>query len=645
MFVHSRVPMTTPPSPSIPSSPSASGPIASSPVSSGPVRAVVIAAALLALVGCAGTPRSMAVASPDPLQSRVTEHRVADDLLTAGLGIAGLRSPVPPAFDDPARPTADEARRRAIWSNWRGIADLSPGGGFGSVDPEPQPVPGREFSALLRLPDARQPFRALVQLPDAFDPARPCLVVSAASGSRGIYGAIALAGAWGLPRGCAVVHTDKGAGSGWFDHAGGIGFALDGTPAGRDQTLEYAPEPGHDGRPLVAIKHLHSGDNPEADWGRHVEAAARFGLAMLSEAFPGRAPFTPEHTRIIAVGLSNGGGAVLRAAEIGAGWLDGVVAVAANVHVAERGRPLFDYASEAAVLMPCALLDARFDDEPNARPAGTRPEPWQQRCASLRAAGRLAADDLTGQAAEALARLRAGGWTDAALAAAATSVSLDLWRAVTAGYAAAYSRRDGADMPCGYGYAMLDPNGLPRPASPTERAAWWSDSAGIPPAAGVTLIDAFATGPDAHLPGLLCLRGLWDGGGGQAEALRTGVAATRVGLPPSDLPMILIHGLDDGLIPEAQATGAYAAWLRDNGRTPSYWTVSPAQHFDAFLGFPQFGGRYLPLLPYAYRALDALWAHLETGAPLPADRRILGRPRPFGATGLAPLSSEHLGLD
>ena len=36
-----------------------------------------------------------------------------------------------------------ELRRRAVWTNWRGIADLAPGGGYGEVYGSLQPVPGR----------------------------------------------------------------------------------------------------------------------------------------------------------------------------------------------------------------------------------------------------------------------------------------------------------------------------------------------------------------------------------------------------------------------------------------------------------------------------------------------------------------------
>ena len=61
---------------------------------------------------------------------RTTEHRNGDDLLTAGLGLDGLRGMVAPGFANAASPTPAELRRRAIWNNWRGIADLSPNGGY-----------------------------------------------------------------------------------------------------------------------------------------------------------------------------------------------------------------------------------------------------------------------------------------------------------------------------------------------------------------------------------------------------------------------------------------------------------------------------------------------------------------------------------
>ena len=101
--------------------------------------------------------------------ARSTMHRGHDDLLTGGLGLAGLQAMLPPAFADASHPSAEELRRRALWSNWRGIADLAAGGGYGTLYGSVANVPGREFSALAQLPGAQQPHRVLVQLPDAFD--------------------------------------------------------------------------------------------------------------------------------------------------------------------------------------------------------------------------------------------------------------------------------------------------------------------------------------------------------------------------------------------------------------------------------------------------------------------------------------------
>lgn len=46
----------------------------------------------------------------------------------------------------------------------------------------------------------------LVQIPDNFDLSNPCIVTAPSSGSRGIYGAIATAGEWGLKHRCAVAY-------------------------------------------------------------------------------------------------------------------------------------------------------------------------------------------------------------------------------------------------------------------------------------------------------------------------------------------------------------------------------------------------------------------------------------------------------
>ena len=568
---------------------------------------------------------------------RATLHRDGDDLLTAGLGLAGLRSLAPPPFADAAAPTAAELRRRAIWSNWRGIADLAPGGGYGEVYGSTAAVPGREYSALATVPGARHPHRVVTQVPDGFDRARRCLLVAPSSGSRGVYGAIAVAGAWGLPRGCAVAYTDKGAGTDYYDLDARSGVRADGTSGAADAGgLAFAPDAPADASG-IAFKHAHSQDNPEADWGRHVRQAAEFGLLSLQRAYPDEGPFTFANTRIIAVGISNGGGAVLRAAELDGEWLDAVVAGEPSVLVEGGGaRALYDYATEAALLMPCALLAMEHLPQPPLQ-AQARPN-WIARCDALRDAGLLEGADTAALAQDAHARMRAAGWTDDALRAGALSVGFDLWRAVAVTYASAYGRYGVGEHPCGYRWSMQQSDGTPRAATAPERATWWSDASGIPPGAGVGIVDEVARIDPASLR-LRCLRDLWRGASVDADRVRRGVAETRAGLPRAGLPVTIIHGVDDGLIPMAFTSTPYVARARAAGRDVRFWQVRNAQHFDAFLGLPDYGARYLPLLPYVYSALDRTLAALEGKGAQPADAVVATVPRAG-----KPLTAEHLAM-
>ncbi|GMV29946.1 MAG: hypothetical protein AMXMBFR59_20710 [Rhodanobacteraceae bacterium] len=603
-----------------------------------PISRATVLALLTLLAACDRAPPATPPAPTAKAAPRVAEtpamfsaqrssvHRDGDDLLSAGLGLDGLRAMTPPAFADPDTPTPAELRRRAVWSNWRGIADLSPGGGFGTIYGELPSVPGREFQAFATVPGATQPHRVLAQIPDAFDNARRCLVVTASSGSRGIYGAIAVAGPWALPKGCAVAYTDKGAGTDYYDLAEKRGVRIDGTLGGPDDPLAFKPDSA--ATTGIAFKHAHSRDNPEADWGRHVKQAAEYGLQALSEALPQHAPFTFDNTRVIAVGISNGGGAVLRAAELDGDWLKGVVAGEPNVYVEAAGaRTLYDYTTEAALLMPCALPKLGLPAAPDV----------DRRCAAAVAAGLISGADLPAQQAAAYEALRAGGWTDAALRAGSISVTFDLWRAIAVTYAASYGRYGAGEEPCIAGFSALNADGSARASTNAERAAWWSDASGIPPGAGVGFRVAKPAEPHDALD---CLRALWTGSGAAAARVKQGIAATHAGTPRKGLPVIVLHGLDDGLVPAAFSSAPYVAKAKAAGAELRYWQVRNAQHFDAFLGLPQYGATYLPLLPYVYRALDRVSAHLDGKAELPADAVIETTPRGFGK----PLEASHLAM-
>lgn len=584
-------------------------------------------------VADAAAPRSTA-AVPVFEQWRETGHRGNDDLLTAGLGIDALRSTTAPAFANPAQPTADEARRRAIWSSWRGIADLTPGGGFGDVYGTLQAVPGREFSAYARIPGAHHPHRVLVQVPDTFDAARRCLVVAASSGSRGIYGAIAVAGSWGLAHGCAVAYTDKGTGSDYYDLDAKVGVQADGTPASQG-ALAFVPVAPH-ATHGIAFKHAHSGDNPEADWGRHLLQALQFGLQALDRAYPDAAPFTPATTRTLGVGVSNGGGAVLRAAEIDGDWFDAMVAGEPNVSVS-GAPPLYDFVTQAALLMPCALLTQQDLPQPPLHAQATAA--GSQRCALLKAAGQVQGDDTATQALSARQQLADAGLSDAALRAGAFSTGFDLWRAIAVTYASAYGRFGAGEHPCAYRFSAAAADGTPGPAAEALRATWWSEGSGIPPGSGVVLVDGNAAAEDP-LEGLNCLRALGRGDSADARRVRAGIAEAAAKPPRRGLPIVVIHGLDDGLVPISMTSDRYVPLARKAGAQIAYWRVENAQHFDSLLAFPDYRKRYVPLLPYMFAAMDQVWDHLEDPArALPQDARIQPTPRVD-----APLLREQLSI-
>jgi len=170
---------------------------------------------LLALAACHGG------ADVNALPSFVVKGSIStqsydgnnDDLLTGGVGASGLLSSTAPAVSSP--PTAAELRRRAIYTNYRALVDISTNGGYGTlygpnVDVNGTPhfvqgmIAGEEWLAYDDDGTGRVNATMMVQVPSSFDPDNPCIVAAASSGSRGVYGAIATAGEWGLKHGCAV---------------------------------------------------------------------------------------------------------------------------------------------------------------------------------------------------------------------------------------------------------------------------------------------------------------------------------------------------------------------------------------------------------------------------------------------------------
>ncbi len=621
----------------------------------------------------------------------VTDYRDGDDLLTAGLGKSGLGSAAAPLPADPAAPTPAELRRLAIHANYRALIDTTNGGGYGrlygpNIDLEGMDtlgegmIPGTEYLAFARQLYGVRNVTMLVQLPDSFDAHRPCIVAAPSSGSRGVYGAIGTTGEWALKRGCAVAYTDKGTGAGAHELETNTVTLIDGTLADADDAadaayfstgLSAAERAAYlaDHPNRYAMKHAHSGDNPERIWGRATIHAIEFAFYVLNEKFgtAGRngkvkTVFEPDNTLVIAASVSNGGGAVLAAAEQAPrGLIDAVVAGEPQINlkhtqrihvfrgseeIAGPGKPLYDYVTYANLIQACAAIAPSNAGSPFL--AFVVPALAANRCASLAAAGLVEGATTEAQAEDAAARLIAYGWEPDSALLHASHYGFAVSSAVSVTYANAYARADVRDNLCGFSMGSTSAAGLPAPPAASPMPTVWSLNNGIPPSTGINLIaedsltgpilEAFAVSAstglaDYNFDGAACLRDLLDD-----DAVRSGIRGASVRGDLKRTPTIIVHGRSDALIPVNHTSRAYLAAnsrIEHDHSQLAYVEVTNGQHFDAFLGFPGFDTLFVPLHVYGGQALDMMWAHLTEGAPLPASQVVRTTPR-GGSPGAAP---------
>jgi len=590
---------------------------------------------LLCLSACSLSPHKQ---QPERVLTFVTTAQIErrlDDLVSSGLGVSGLQGP-PPVLDAPERPDPLQLRRLAIYNNYRALQDVS-GSGFGDWHGPLGTVPGVEILAWRLSPKLHYPHGVALQLPDAFDPEQPCLMVSAASGSRGVYGAAAVTGDWALLHRCAVVYTDKGAGTGFYDYASGEVVALNGELQRSDSAVTSGFAPVRNDALAagfrIAIKHAHSGDNPEAHWGSMVIDAARFALDMLRQRYPDMAaPLT------MAAGISNGGSAVLRAVEQDTEQLfDAVVAGEPNIYppqaavtvrsgnsvlAGDQVLPMYAYAVQLGLYQPCAVINDVAGDAPFGMLRAMQQGLLQQHCAALQAAGLLPED----AASAAGAKLDALNLTAAARRLGMVNVSLGLWPAINATYAQAYRRKPAAEPVCGMAFAVVDDAGQARAAQRSERALWFASSSGIAPTAGLDIIDSTGsklTGAEQQVTSALCWQSLWQGAD---PLLLASIAATRANANIQHIPALIVHGRADALIAVNHSSRPYVAAALQQGSNVRYFEIEHAQHFDALLGVPGMRQNMVAIHPYFLAALDQAWAHLRDGDVLPVSQVVRDKP-------------------
>lgn len=630
-------------------------------------------AAALALAGCASSDSQDLNLAPSYLGavSSNSYDGVGDDLLTAGLGKSGLAGALP-LYADPSHPTPQELRRNTIYANYRAVLDINANSGYGTlygpnvdaagnVTSAEGRIAGTEYLAYADDGSGNQNVTLMVQVPSQFDPANPCIVTGTSSGSRGVYGAIGSAGEWGLKKGCAVAYADKGSGTGLYtfdDDSVNLQNGVRGTRTAAGKNANFAPALSDAERAAfgagspnrVAFKHAHSQQNPERGWGEATLRAVEFAYYVLNNQYGAMADdavhhlqrFTPRNTIVIASSISNGAGAALLAAEQDTkGLIGGVAATEPQIQpstasgytirqggaaVSAQGKPLFDYATYAALYQPCIAGSAG-------------------RCAALVGKGLLSGADLAAQQAAALAKMKDYGWlADSDPLQAAFHAGTNIMVAAT--YANAYGKFSVGDKVCGFGFAQTDANGDPIAFTAAQRAASFATQNGI--IGGVLYEDSvggakaysFGVSPssgaaDQSLDGFLCLRALATGvdpvGGGaltptlaaQSQRVRSGVAQAQAGGNLHGKPAIVVHGRSDTLVPVNRASRAYLGLNAVQEGAASklrYVEVTHANHFDLFSN--SLPTVIVPLHLYLFRALDMMYAHLKSGQALPPSQVV-----------------------
>ncbi|MFK7893877.1 MAG: 3-hydroxybutyrate oligomer hydrolase family protein, partial [Granulosicoccus sp.] len=549
----------------------------------------LIAGSLLLLVGCSdSSDRDPSNDSGAVLPSLSTlgavietRHEGDADGLLGGFGLSGLRT-APEFYLVPENPLPAELRRNSIHANYTGLVDLRPDGGFGSIygPLDDTLYPGREFRAFIG--EGINRATVMLQLPDSFDTSAPCLVVAPSSGSRNAYGAVGTSGEWALSKGCAVAYTDANKGTGAVDLGQNQGFDIslqsvdlattEAEPTFIVPTADAVDAAGNEYQDVnvpsaaelddyilnnpyrFAFKHAHSQKNIEKDWGLHTLQSVSFALSKISEATG--ETLTPANTLIIGASVSNGGAAIIRAAEDSDGLIfDGIVVGEPNLNpdaapeaftIAMSGQPelsghslpLFDYAVTSELYAACASKAPINAGALFAEGHGDT----SVRCNALAEAGLLEPGTIEELGTEANQRLLDAGYLPESTRLLVGYAGIDLFQTLLATYGNAYTRSSVIDNLCAISMAHV-PQGSAAPAPIPSLATLAAISSGIPRTANIFLIkNDSPAGPalqlaaesssgqlDYNLEGALCWQDLRDNPENPLnERLRVGIDEIQV---------------------------------------------------------------------------------------------------------------------
>jgi len=490
-----------------------------------------------------------------------------------------------------------------------------------------------------------------VQIPESFDVDNPCIVAAPPSGTRGLYGAMASAGDYGLRHGCAVAYNSKGTGEGIHLVGLGITLAVDNTVVADDSTdamFVAEVDAGYTVLPTtVASSHAHSQQNVEKDWGYYTRQSVRFALYALNQQFP-EEDFAPYNTTVVAASWSNGGRAAIATAEEDTkGLIDGIVSVEPNTAMGDVdftitqgtqswgpesvGWSLYDYFAIGGIYMPCAT--------------GTNND---DRCERLQSLGLLISADPADLPAEAAQKLIDNGFLP-------ESIELiknleNFYPRITANYSNSYGRYKISDDLCQVTFEYT---------GETTDAAILNTFVGE----NIVLDPVNLWAGEDNMFGLskdLCFYALSKHGKSELEdaslydtykhddeaydRVQGGLEETIMSGDLQGKPAILIQGRSDQVVAPNHGARAYFARNRQVEYRDDvvYWEVENGHHLEMFqlyynLGFFGASTDIAYLNPYFHEAMDQMFAYLADGTPFAPSQVIRTTPGPIGEDMFGPV--------
>lgn len=588
-----------------------------------------------------------------------------DDLLTGGNLNADGTIAEPAATDNF---TTAQLRAKNIASNYNAFVDPLTSGGMGvwwgptsteqlgdASDPVPSvgQVAGTEYKVLTNTRGIN--VLMSVQIPATFDVDNPCIVAAPPSGTRGLYGAIASAGDYGLRHGCAVAYNSKGTGEGI--HLIGLGktLAVDNSVVADDSVdamfvaeLDAGYSPAAN---AVVSSHAHSQQNVEKDWGYYTLQSVEFALYALNQQFPDN-DFVPGKTTVVAASWSNGGrAAIMPAEEDTKSLIDGIVSVEPNTAmgdvdftIAQGGQSwgpesvgwsLYDYFALGGIYMPCATG--------NPTTVG--------RCAELKAEGLLSTDTEAEQIAEAKDKLIENGFLPESIRLVYNLESN--YPNITANYSNSYGRYKFSDDLCQVTFIDTTDG---------------TDAAIMNKYVGENIVltpNNIRAGEEGNLFGLgkdLCFYALSKHGKTELEAaglydtykhddeaydrVQGGLAETVMSGNLQGKPAILIQGRSDQVVAPNHGARAYYAKNRQvEGRDDVvYWEVQNGHHLEMYAYYYNVLGLFgiapnniTYLNPYFHEAMDQMFAYLNDGVAFAPSQVIRTTPGPIGEDMFGPV--------